>query len=214
MGELLSVSAGSQGLCALAQRAVGLDSAATARLRQHDAQTVEVFFTTPFEVVASRRVRGVVGRDGAAVSAATLLSALQVGDSARLNLGPARDASWPGALPSSAGFELLDALPVTVVRELADEGRSLVRQFSGPAGPPLSLMNQTVVTVEGAGPTAGRSVELPMRMIFACVNLGLIPGFGAPVDVPRHLRVSALGRWVRVDAPFGSVYHSVRLSLF
>ena len=34
------------------------------------------------------------------------------------------------------------------------------------------------------------------------------------MNIPRHLRVAALGRWVRVDAPFGSVYHSSRLSLF
>ena len=53
-----------------------------------------------------------------------------------------------------------------------------------------------------------------MRMIFACTALGLIPGFAAPIDVPRHLRVSTVGRWVRVDAPFGSVYRSTSLSLF
>ena len=77
-------------------------------------------------------------------------------------------------------------------------------------GPPPSLLNQTVVTVEGNGQT----VEIPMRMIFACTNLGLIPGFSASMDIPRHLRVSSLGRWVRLDAPFGSIYRSTRLSLF
>ena len=76
-------------------------------------------------------------------------------------------------------------------------------------GPPPSLLNQTVVTVEGNGQT----VEIPMRMIFACTNLGLIPGFSASMDIPRHLRVSSLGRWVRLDAPFGSIYRSTRLSV-
>ena len=53
-----------------------------------------------------------------------------------------------------------------------------------------------------------------MRMIFTCTALGLIPGFAAPIDVPRHLRIATAGRWVRMDAPFGSVYHSTGLGLF
>ena len=116
-----------------------------------------------------------------------------------------------GALPPAEGFQEIDTLPVAVVRELSDQGQRLAREFSGPMGPPSSLLNQTVITVDNA---AGVQVEIPMRMIFACTNLGLIPGFSAPMNVPRHLRVAGKGRWVRVDAPFGSVYHSTRLSLF
>ena len=159
----------------------------------------------------STRVQGVASRDGAVVSAATLAEQLKEHESSgKLDLGPARDASWPGALPPATGYSVVDTLPVTVVRELSDKGQQLTRQFSGPMGPPSSLLNQTVVTVESDGAT----VEIPMRMIFACTNLGLIPGFSAPMDVPRHLRVAQLGRWVRLDAPFGSIYRSTRLSLF
>ncbi|MCQ9334140.1 hypothetical protein NQ042_08580 [Corynebacterium phoceense] len=205
--ETLHIESGAQGLQALLARAVGLDSQAIARLRQYAPETVEVFVTTPFEVVAARRVAGTVGRDGASVSAKDLLDAVKDG---RDEIGTPRDASWPGALPPASGFQLLDTLPVHVVRDLADKGQALARQFSGPAGPPSSLMKQSVLTVEADG----TSVDIPMRLIFACTNLGLIPGFSAPMDIPRHLRVAALGRWVRVDAPFGSVYHSSRLSLF
>ena len=56
-------------------------------------------------------------------------------------------------------------------------------------------------------------VEIPMRMIFACTALGLIPGFEAPTEIPRHLRVATAGSWVRLDAPFGSVYRSARPNL-
>ncbi|WP_293770994.1 hypothetical protein [uncultured Corynebacterium sp.] len=210
-GDTLTVVSGGAGLKALLQRAAGLDPNAIVRVRQFDDVTVEAFVTTPFEVVAARRLRATLSRDGAAASAAALADALGSGD-ATIDLGTPRDASWPGALPPTGGFTLLDNLPVTVVRELADQGRALARQFSGPAGPPASLMNQSVVTVTDAAGSA--TVDIPMRMVFACVNLGLIPGFDAPMDIPRHLRVSALGRWVRVDAPFGSVYHSTRLSLF
>lgn len=202
----LHITGGEAGLRALVSRAAGMDTTAMARLRQVDAQHVDVFVTTPFDVVVTRRIAGEVSRDGAAVPAARLCD-VQAGAN---DLGPAQDAAWPGALPPVDGFELVDNLPVTVVRELADAGQALARQFSGPAGPPKSLLNQTVVQVEGNGHT----VELPMRMIFACTSLGLIPGFSAPMDIPRHLRVAALGRWIRLDAPFGTVYHSTRLSLF
>ena len=67
-----------------------------------------------------------------------------------------------------------------------------------------------MLTVSGDAGTA----EIPMRMIFTCTSLGLIPGFAAPIEVPRHLRVSSAGRWVRIDAPFGTVYRSTSLSLF
>lgn len=217
--ESLRITGGGPGLQALTARAAGMDSQSVARVRQLDEEVLDVFVTTPFEVVAARRAKGTVTRDGAVVRAKTLADALADHGSARnaspdnpveLPLGPSQDVAWPGALPPTEGFQLLDNLPVTVVRELADKGQKLTREFSGPMGPPASLLNQTVVTVK-AGET---SVEIPMRMIFACTNLGLIPGFAAPMDVPRHLRVSRLGRWVRVDAPYGSVYHSPRLSLF
>ena len=51
------------------------------------------------------------------------------------------------------------------------------------------------------------------RQIFACTALGLIPGFEAPTEIPRHLRVATAGSWVRLDAPFGSVYRSARPNL-
>ena len=52
------------------------------------------------------------------------------------------------------------------------------------------------------------SVEVPMRAVFACTALQLIPGGSAPEEIPRQLRVSSVGRWLRIDAPFGSVYFS------
>ncbi|AGF73266.1 hypothetical protein [Corynebacterium halotolerans] len=211
IAESLRVDAGAPGLQALVARAVGLDASASARFRQLTEDSVDVFVTTPFEVVAARRIRGAASRDGAVVAASDLLTALEHDVE---EIGPARDPNWPGALPPAEGFRLLDTLPVTVVRELADQGQALARQFSGPLGPPASLLNQSVITVTGEGGEAGGTAEIPMRMIFTCTSLGLIPGFAAPIDIPRHLRVSTVGRWVRIDAPFGSVYRSSGLALF
>ncbi|MDO5513534.1 hypothetical protein [Corynebacterium sp.] len=204
--ESLRILDGAPGLLSLIGRASGLDASASVRFRQLDGY-VDVFVTTPFQVVASRRVEGEVSRDGAVVSAVELLDALRTSTP---TIGPPRDPNWPGALPPAAGFQLLDEVPVDVVRELSDKGQALARQFSGPLGPPASLLDQTVLTVTGE---AG-SAEIPMRMIFTCTSLGLIPGFAAPLEVPRHLRVSTVGRWVRIDAPFGTVYRSTSLSLF
>lgn len=252
--EFLEIADGASGLQALVSRAVGLDATALARLQQR-GEFVEVFVTTPFDVVASRRVRGTASRDGAVVSARRLLDELVVYNSAEpssrhLALGSPRDPSWPGALPPAQGFQEIDRVPVDVVRTLADKGQSLARQFSGPLGPPRSLLDQTVLEVSsaaadgrgsstatgtsaaggaeavagtganGAAPgdaeseAAVEKVEIPMRMIFTCTSLGLIPGFAAGTEIPRHLRVAKLGRWVRLDAPFGTVYRSTRLSLF
>lgn len=206
MVETLSITAGAAGLQALLARAVGIESTASARFRQLSPDTVDVFVTTPFEVTAARRITGVAGRDGATVGANDLLQALVAGTS---EIGPARDANWPGSLPPTHGFTLVDDLPVTVVRQLADQGQALARQFSGPMGPPSSLMDQEVISLDGNAKTAA----IQMRTIFTCTSLGLIPGFAAADDIPRHLRVSVNGRWTRVDAPFGTVYHSSGLGL-
>ncbi|AKF28258.1 hypothetical protein YH66_12240 [[Brevibacterium] flavum] len=206
MVETLTISSGARGLQALIARAVGLDELANARFRQLTPEIVDVFVTTPFGVTASRRVGGHAGRDGAAVGAKDLLAALSEN---RDEVGASRDASWPGSLPPATGFTLIDELPTHIVRTLADQGQALARQFSGPMGPPSSLMDQEVIAAEGNGKTA----SIPMRTVFTCTSLGLIPGFEAPNEVPRHLRVSVNGRWTRIDAPYGSVYHSSGLGL-
>lgn len=203
----LDVATGARGLTTLLGRAVGLDEQASARIQEVGDGALDVFVTTPFDAIASRRITGAVSRNTATVGARDLLEALQSGSR---EIGPARDASWPGALPPASGFVAREQVPVGVARRLADEGRNLARQFSGPAGPPKSLLDGTVLTADA---DSTDPVEIPMRMIFACTALGLIPGFEAPAEIPRHMRVSTCGRWTRLDAPFGSVYRNTGLGL-
>ena len=207
--ETLVVEQGERGLRALLQRALALQDDAYARFQRVGEHDVDVFVTTPFDCVASRRVRGTVSRDGAVVPARRVLEAL---DTATGALGAAQDQNWPGALPPAQGFVLREEVPISTARQLADEGRNLARQFAGPLGPPVSLLDAVVITVDADD--RGPKLEIPMRAVFTCTSLGLIPGFEAPVEVPRYLRVSSAGRWVRIDAPFGTVYHSKSLSLF
>ena len=187
-----------------------MDQQAFARIDDRSDGTLDIFVTTPFDCFAARRVTGTVSRDKAVVALQDLDAAL---DAEKTEIGPARDASWPGALPPAAGFVERDIVPVSVVQDLADQGRRLARQFSGPLGPPKSLLNQTVLTVDAEQESGEEAVSVPMRMIFTSTSLGLIPGPGAPPELPRHLRIATAGRWVRMDAPFGSVYHSTGLNL-
>lgn len=201
--ETLTIERGGRGLISLLQRAVALQDRAMARFSTVSDAAVDVFVTTPFAVIASRRVAGSCSRDGAAV----LVSDLLVDATDTTMTAAALDAGWGmGALPPVAGFELLDEIPADVVQRLSDQGRALARQFSGPLGPPQSLMDQAVITVND-------DTEIPMRLVFTLTALGLIPGMDAPAAIPRHLRVSRNSRWVRVDAPFGSAYHSSGINL-
>lgn len=201
------IERGARGLTALLSRALALDAQASARIQKVGEGQLDVFVTTPFDAIASRRTSGTTTHPGATVSARDLLDALKSGEA---EVGPARDAAWPGALPPASGFIAREEVPIGVARRLADEGRNLARQFSGPAGPPRSLLDGVVLTADA---DSDNPVEIPMRMIFACTSLGLIPGFEAPAEIPRHLRVSTSGSWVRLDAPFGSVYRSTRPTL-
>ncbi|MCG7274029.1 hypothetical protein MHJ82_06795 [Corynebacterium afermentans] len=201
------IERGARGLTALLSRALALDAQASARIQEVGEGQLDVFVTTPFDAIASRRTSGSTTHPGATVSARTMLDALKAGAA---EVGPARDAAWPGALPPASGFIAREEVPIGVARRLADEGRNLARQFSGPAGPPRSLLDGVVLTADA---DSDAPVEIPMRMIFACTALGLIPGFEAPAEIPRHLRVSTSGGWVRLDAPFGSVYRSTRPNL-
>jgi hypothetical protein len=201
--ETLIIERGGRGLISLLQRAVALQDRAMARFSTVSDAAVDVFVTTPFAVIASRRVAGSCSRDGAAVLVSDLLA-----DATDATMtATAMDAGWGmGALPPTTGFELLDEIPADVVQRLSDQGRALARQFSGPLGPPQSLMDQAVITVND-------DTEIPMRLVFTLTALGLIPGMDAPAAIPRHLRVSRNSRWVRVDAPFGSAYHSSGINL-
>lgn len=192
--KAIEVTSGEPGMQAMLQRANALDAQAKVRLQQV-GQAANVYVTTPFGVLACRRVAGQV-RNTAPLRADNWMP---VGD-------------WPGALPPAEGFQLIDTVPADVAHDLAEQGRSLARQFSGPLGPPASLLEQNVLTVEDH--SSGMSVNIPMRMVFACTAMGFVPpAYHDLPEIPRTLRVSTAGSWVRIDAPFGSVYFAKRLNL-
>lgn len=217
--DTFRITQGAHGLMAVALRVQHLNSAALARVADLGDGSCDIFFTTPFGVTVARRVRGTVSRDGVVIPIMELIEGLKeeeaegaAVDACELSFH-SHDGAWPGALPPLSAFQLLDEIPAADALRLADEGRALARQFSGPLGPPASLLDQEVIHVTSADGT--KDCAIPMRSIFACAALSFIPPLGAnlPASIPRTLRVSVAGRWVRIDAPFGSVYRNEGLPL-
>ena len=90
----VSMKEGAAGVSSLVQRASGLDPQALVRARSLREGSLEVFVSTPFEVVASRRCAGSVDPDGGVVGASDFLAG---------GAGTNRQASWPGSLPPASG---------------------------------------------------------------------------------------------------------------
>ena len=99
--ETLTIERGGRGLISLLQRAVALQDRAMARFSTVSDAAVDVFVTTPFAVIASRRVAGSCSRNGASVhSSATLLAQCSLRKSSRLVDNPFRDTRLSGPLAS------------------------------------------------------------------------------------------------------------------
>ncbi|MBP3088199.1 hypothetical protein EML15_03415 [Corynebacterium sp. sy017] len=211
--DLFTISSGEQGLYSFLQRVLSMDANAVARLAYVAAPEevatpapIDVFVPTPFGVVASRRFVGSLVSGTEKSMSVPVAAVLKPGHHSQLNT---QQAAWLGQFPPTTGFLHLDDIPIDVAHQLADQGRALARQFSGPLGPPASLLEQKVIRVQCGEEYA----DIPMRMIFTCTALGFIPRSSTNTSVPRHLRVSRTRRWVRVDAPFGTVYHAQSMNL-
>ncbi|MGH3437487.1 MAG: hypothetical protein ACRDRN_13580 [Sciscionella sp.] len=199
MSELLLVDRDDLG--AFAARAVRLESDGVVRLRQREARTggpdlLDAWLATPFDVLATRTVEGIIEPGDVTVSGNELLAALAVARGDRLDPGPPRDLLWRAPLPPVTGWRLVEDLPVAVVSDLADRGIEVARDNPGPHGtPPAALLDQEVLTVEGEG----LQVKIPLRCLFALSGMGFLAADAGPV------RVSATESWLRIDARFGAV---------
>lgn len=185
-------------LGAFVARSVRLDQQSVVRLRSRDGDLVEAWVATPFDVLATRAVRGSVRPADVTVSGNELLAALAIVGGERLDPGPPRDLLWRAALPPGTGWLVVDELPVRVVSELADKGIEVARRNPGPRGSaPASLLDQHVLTVSGAG----LDVKVPMRCLFALSGMGFLAG----ETEDETVRVTATDSWLRLDARYGAV---------
>jgi hypothetical protein len=183
-------------LGAFVARVVRLDQAALVRLQARDGM-VTTWAATPFDVLATRTVHGVLEPADVTVPATGLLTALTVERAETVN--PGSGGLWHGELPPSEGWQPVDDVPAAELERLTERGLAVARENAGPLGPPASLLDQTVLTVSaGARP----AVKVPLRCLFALSGMGFLGDTGPDAGV---VRVSATGTWMRLDARYGAV---------
>lgn len=193
-------------LGAFTARIVRLDQAALVQLRgaqrAEGRSYVTAWASTPFDALVTRAVQGTVHPADVTVAASALLTALAVDRAAVVDPGPALPALL-GDLPPAEGWAVVDDVPAAELDALAERGLAMARENAGPLGPPASLLDQTVLTVQGRGGGGGAPVKVPLRCLFALSGMGFI-GSG-PAGAGETVRVSATGSWLRLDARYGAV---------
>jgi len=196
-----------ENLTTFVARAVRLDPAAVIRLRRRGDRYVSAWAATGFEALAVRTVVAELGVDDVTAGGDVLLSGLQgPTTNDRIDLGFSMDSAWRTALPPVSGFVHIDDVPARTLVELAERGAELAAEHGSGHGPPVSLLDQAVLTVSGGSDR----VEVPMRVVFALTAMGFIPHAGERAQA-RHIssteivRVRATRTWLRLDARYGSV---------
>ncbi|GFG51074.1 hypothetical protein CQY20_32325 [Mycolicibacterium agri] len=200
-------------LATFVERAMRLDDAAVIRLRERAGGQVVAWVATGFDVLASRVVAGTIRPPDLTAGADALARGLDAMDSSgHVDPGFPMDSAWRGALPPDSGFTHIDDVPARVVLELAQRGVTLAKQHGSAHGPPVSLLDQEVLSVSSAQDNVG----IPMRCVFTLTAMAFLPqsaaasrdtGFDpATVAADEIVRVRALPAWLRIDARFGSVY--------
>jgi hypothetical protein len=198
-----SIAAHRADLAAFAERAARLDAATVVRLRTRSASHFTAWAPTGLDVLASRVVAGMLRPDDLSVGADELARGLAAVDSTGyVNPGFPMDSAWRGALPPDSGFAHLDDVPARLMLDLAQRGAQLAKEHGSAQGPPVSLLDQEVIQVS----SAGGSVGVPMRCVFALTAMGFLPQSAEAVDADEIVRVRVLPAWLRIDARFGSVY--------
>lgn len=191
-------------LGAFTARVVRLEQTALVRLHSSGGR-ITAWAATPFDVLATRTVRGLCEPAELTVPAHALLTALAVDRGESVDPGPP-GGLWAAELPPPDGWAHVDDVPAAELERLTERGLALARENAGPLGPPASLLDQTVLTVRGA---AGSPVKVPMRCLFALSGMGFLggagTGAGAAEGAAAVVRVSATGSWLRLDARFGAV---------
>ncbi|MBV9515471.1 MAG: hypothetical protein JO280_15750 [Mycobacteriaceae bacterium] len=198
-GLWLSDAAHRANLAAFVERARRLDDAAVIRLRQRSEDVLVAWAATPFDVLAALVVAGSARPSDLTAGADELLRGLAAPEpSGHVDTGFPMDSTWRKALPPESGFVHVEDVPGGEVLELGRRGAEASKEQGAP-GPPVSLLDQEVIHVSGAGVTVG----IPMRCVFALTAMRFVD----TQDAGEIVRVRTVGAWLRIDARYGSVYY-------
>ena len=168
-------------------RVVRLDPGALVRIRPAGPDHLTLWAALPFDVLVSRTVPG-LWLDDATVSATELLDS----ESPRR-----RDSEWRGSLPPERGWQVLDAVPSEVVRDLITAGQKAFRA-AGTQAAGESLLDHETLRVRGDTPGAPE-VAVTFRLLLALARMAFLGD--------RPVEVASCGPWVRLGADHGNVYH-------
>ncbi len=195
-------------VAAVVTRVLRMDSGAMVRLVTRGGHATDLLIATPLGCVVAQRIRAIVSEDGAVVSAdplpALLGDAASAGGPVTLDLGGRMDMLWTGTPPPADGWNVVDTIPATGVREVFGRFRSEAEAHSGPHGLPPSLLDQPLLRLTSPGQTG--IIEIPGSVVAAMGSLGLVKEPPARLADHDLIRVSVTGSWIRVDALFGTLY--------
>lgn len=175
----------------LAERALSVDPESLIRFRVSE-HSISGFVRLPYDVLAGRTVRAAGATGGPAdvtVTAQDFLDWLQAGA-----VPAGKDAHWLSALPPRAGWQRIEMVPDSAIREVVRTG-AVLAQGAGSRSSQQSLLNSIVLTAQAGD----RSVEVPLGPLSGLTRMGFLPrGSQAAVD-------TAPG-WIRVAAQLGSTF--------
>jgi hypothetical protein len=201
-------------LAELAARVAQLDPAALVRLRA-DGKRVVALATTPFEVLATREVRGELVPTDLTVPASELLAALAVLRQPEVDPGSPADGRWRAELPPGQGWRAVAEVAAVDLAALAADGLAEARAArdlatashdSGTPLPPAELLDRAAyrMVLDGDGPR----VVIPFRCLFALAGLGLLDGGGAV-----RVELTPDRGWLRLSTSGGAIVRRLRVLL-
>jgi hypothetical protein len=183
-------------------RLTRLDPAAVVRLRPAGPDTVDLWASLPWRVLATRRVPGPSIVD-TTVGAAELTRALTEGDG---RLPPARDADWRWPLPPGEGTAV-EVLPVAAVRRVGLAAAETLRAVRGRVGDRAlrdALLDHVPIRVS----TEGHDVAVRQGLVQALLRMGF-----DGTEENREIVVRVAGSWVALSIEDAAVWQQNRPSL-
>lgn len=174
----------------LAERANSVAEGAMIRFRSA-ADTIAGFVRLPFEVLAGRTIVATGDPSDVTVAATDFLAWLDGGPE------PARkDAHWLSPLPPRAGWQRIEVVPDSAVREVVRSGALLAHDTASRSGQ-QALLDSIVLTVQ----SGDQRIEVPLGPLSALTRMGFLPRGG-------EVALDTAPGWLRVAAQYGSTFLS------